>query len=89
MPTDKEVVKIITQVSVTKREAEMKLDETDFYEKKIINKRKNLILEGKDPDEEERKIKKQKKRQRRKAKKDHEERIQNAAEGTSTVVLAE
>lgn len=29
----------------------MKLDETNFYEKKIINKRKKLILEGKDPDE--------------------------------------
>ncbi|XP_053974772.1 probable ATP-dependent RNA helicase DDX49 [Hylaeus volcanicus] len=48
---DKEIVTIITQISVAKREAEMKLDETNFYEKKIINKRKKLILEGKDPDE--------------------------------------
>ncbi|XP_076236495.1 putative ATP-dependent RNA helicase Dbp45A [Calliopsis andreniformis] len=48
---DKEIVTIFTQISVAKREAEMKLDETDFYEKKIINKRKKLILEGKDPDE--------------------------------------
>lgn len=29
----------------------MTLDEKNFYEKKIINKRKKLILEGKDPDE--------------------------------------
>jgi len=36
---------------VAKREAEIKLDETDFYEKKMINKRKKLILEGQDPDE--------------------------------------
>lgn len=48
---DTEIVKILTQISVAKREAEMKLDETDFYEKKLINKRKKLILEGKDPDE--------------------------------------
>lgn len=49
--TDKEIVTIITQISVAKREAEMRLDEADFYEKKMINKRKKLILEGKDSDE--------------------------------------
>lgn len=43
---DKEVVKILTQISVAKREAEIKLDETDFFEKKRINKQKKLILEG-------------------------------------------
>ncbi|KDR13848.1 probable ATP-dependent RNA helicase DDX49 isoform X2 [Zootermopsis nevadensis] len=61
---DKEVMKILTQVSVTRREAEIKLDETNFYEKKLINKRKNLILEGKDPDEleEEEKLKRKRKR---------------------------
>ncbi|XP_043668119.1 probable ATP-dependent RNA helicase DDX49 [Vespula pensylvanica] len=48
---DEEVVTILTQVSVAKREAEIKLDEADFFEKKIINKRKKLLLEGKDPDE--------------------------------------
>lgn len=40
------------------REAEIKLDETDFDEKKLINKRKNLILQGKDPDKIEAKIRK-------------------------------
>lgn len=61
---DKEVMKILTQVSVTRREAEIKLDESNFYERKLINKRKNLILEGKDPDEveeEEEKLKRKKK----------------------------
>ncbi|EFN77376.1 Probable ATP-dependent RNA helicase DDX49, partial [Harpegnathos saltator] len=43
---DKEIVTILTQISVAKREAEIKLDETDFFEKKMINKRKKLILEG-------------------------------------------
>jgi ATP-dependent RNA helicase DDX49/DBP8 len=43
------VAKILTQVSVTKREQEIKLDETDFDEKKLINKRKRLIAAGMDP----------------------------------------
>ncbi|XP_014469410.1 PREDICTED: probable ATP-dependent RNA helicase DDX49 [Dinoponera quadriceps] len=42
---DKEIVTILTQISVAKREAEIKLDETDFFEKKRINKEKKLILE--------------------------------------------
>ncbi|XP_033334255.1 putative ATP-dependent RNA helicase Dbp45A [Megalopta genalis] len=55
---DKEIVTMLTQISVAKREAEMQLDETDFYEKRMINKRKKLILEGKDPDEIEEILKK-------------------------------
>ncbi|KAM9357566.1 putative ATP-dependent RNA helicase DDX49 [Symphorus nematophorus] len=47
---EKEVHKILTQVNVTRRECEIKLEATDFDEKKEINKRKQLILEGKDPD---------------------------------------
>ncbi|KAI4502625.1 hypothetical protein M0802_002537 [Mischocyttarus mexicanus] len=61
---DKEVVTILTQVSVAKREAEIKLDEADFYEKKIINKRKQLILEGKNPDEVDLLLKEHKKRRK-------------------------
>lgn len=57
----KEVAKIFTQVSVTKREAEIRLDDSDFNERKEINKRKKLILEGKDPDEELRKREEQRK----------------------------
>ncbi|KAM9384984.1 putative ATP-dependent RNA helicase DDX49 [Pholidichthys leucotaenia] len=47
---EKEVLKILTQINVTRRECEIKLESTDFDEKKEINKRKQLILEGKDPD---------------------------------------
>uniref|UniRef100_A0AAX7SDT4 RNA helicase n=1 Tax=Astatotilapia calliptera TaxID=8154 RepID=A0AAX7SDT4_ASTCA len=47
---EKEVLKILTQVNVTRRECEIKLESTDFDEKKEINKRKQLILEGKDPE---------------------------------------
>lgn len=75
MMLDKEIVTILTQISVAKREAEIKLDETDFYEKKMINKRKKLILEElegdkQSPDEEvdidkeERKARKKKKKRK-------------------------
>ncbi|XP_072381093.1 probable ATP-dependent RNA helicase DDX49 [Diabrotica undecimpunctata] len=68
---DSEVGKIFAQVSVTKSEAYLNLDEGDFYEKRMINKRKKLILEGLDPDEEEAKLlKKYKKKKRSKHKKE-------------------
>ncbi|CAH0560804.1 unnamed protein product [Brassicogethes aeneus] len=66
---DSEVGKIFTQVSVTKSEAYIKLDETDFYEKKMINKRKQWILDGLDPDEEEAKLVKKRKKNKSKNKK--------------------
>nr|AAH75762.1 DEAD (Asp-Glu-Ala-Asp) box polypeptide 49 [Danio rerio] len=50
---EKEVLKILTQVNVTRRQCEIKLESTDFDEKKKINKRKQMILDGKDPDLEE------------------------------------
>ncbi|KAM9460792.1 putative ATP-dependent RNA helicase DDX49 [Clarias gariepinus] len=50
---EKEVLKILTQVNVTRRQCEIKLEATDFDEKKEINKKKQMILEGKDPDLEE------------------------------------
>jgi len=49
--TEKEVIQILTQVAVTKREQEIKLDEADFDEKKKINKRKRLIEQGLEPEE--------------------------------------
>lgn len=59
------MAKIFTQVSVTRRESAIKLDETDFYEKKELNKRKQLMIEGKDPEEEIRKKNKYKKKIRK------------------------
>ena len=53
---EKAVAKILTQVMVTKREQEIKLDETDFDEKKLVNKRKKLIAAGLDADEADREI---------------------------------
>ena len=53
---EKEVLQILTQVSVTKREQEINLDEADFDEKKKINKRKKLILQGLEPEEADRQL---------------------------------
>lgn len=69
MFADKEVGKIFTQISVTESEAYIKLDEKDFFEKKMINKRKKWILEGLDPDEEEEKYLKRKKQKIKKNRK--------------------
>ena len=41
------------QVNVTRREQELKLEGLDFDEKKKTNRRKRLIMEGKNPDVEE------------------------------------
>ncbi|XP_011498292.1 PREDICTED: probable ATP-dependent RNA helicase DDX49 [Ceratosolen solmsi marchali] len=65
---DNEVVTIFPQISVTKREAEIKLNETDFDEKKMINKRKKLILQGIDPEEADEILKNSKKRKKKKKK---------------------
>ncbi|XP_007560585.1 putative ATP-dependent RNA helicase DDX49 [Poecilia formosa] len=75
---EKEVLKILTQVNVTRRECEIRLESTDFDEKKEINKRKQLILEGKDPDlEAKRKAELQKIRsQKKKFKQKIQESIQ-------------
>lgn len=71
---DEAVAEILTQVNVTKREQEIKLDEQDFDEKRMVNKRKRLLLKGIDPDELERKIKKEKRQKWKLAEKERKER---------------
>ena len=69
---DQEVADIHVQVSVTKREQDIKLGEMDFDEKRNINKRKKLLMKGLDPDEVEKAKKKAwktKMKQRQKARK--------------------
>lgn len=41
-----EVVKIMAQVNVAIREAEIRMDETDFEERQLIYKRKRLLLKN-------------------------------------------
>ncbi|XP_025971091.2 probable ATP-dependent RNA helicase DDX49 [Dromaius novaehollandiae] len=76
------VLDILTQVYITRRECEIKLEGMDFDEKKEINKRKQMILEGKDPDLEAKrkaelaKIKKKNKQFREKIQQTLEEKKQ-------------
>ena len=55
---DEDVAEIHVQVSVTKREQAIKLNEMDYDEKKNINKRKKLIMKGLDPEQVEKEKKK-------------------------------
>jgi len=71
---EERVAEILAQVSVTKREQDVKLSETDFDEKRNINKRKQLIMEGKDPEEEERKKQEYLKRKRRAIRKENKQK---------------
>merc|ERR1712080_170286 len=73
---EEEVALILTQVNVTLREAEIVLGEEDWDEKKNINKRKKLLIEGKDPDAEERKKQKMWKNRRKEARQEHTKRKQ-------------
>ncbi|KAG0425964.1 hypothetical protein HPB47_026895 [Ixodes persulcatus] len=68
---ESEVLKILTQVSVALREAEIRLDEQDFDERKLINRRKKLLLQGMDPDEVEKKRQQRQRRKLRRAKQRH------------------
>uniref|UniRef100_A0A0N4UUM5 RNA helicase n=1 Tax=Enterobius vermicularis TaxID=51028 RepID=A0A0N4UUM5_ENTVE len=49
--SDKKVKQYVTQVLVTKREAEIKLEQQNFGERKEINRRKEMILSGVDPEQ--------------------------------------
>ncbi|KAJ8029184.1 putative ATP-dependent RNA helicase DDX49 [Holothuria leucospilota] len=71
---EKEVLPILNEVAIAKSQAQMKLEELDFGEKRRINKRKQMILEGKDPEEEERKKQKMIKERKKAAKAKREER---------------
>lgn len=50
----KHVTKYVTQVLVAKKEAELKLENQKFGEKKEINRRKELLMSGMDEDEADR-----------------------------------
>jgi len=68
--SDKQVAQFVTEVLVAKREAEIKLDESNFGEKREINRRKQMILDG-IPEEDvekvllERKLKRKERGQKR------------------------
>ena len=59
---ENEVVKILKAVSVVRREVEIRLKDSGFGEKRLINKRKRLILDGKSPRSVERNERKKKRK---------------------------
>ncbi|XP_059613941.1 probable ATP-dependent RNA helicase Dbp45A [Phlebotomus argentipes] len=62
MPVDQRMVeRIFMQVSVTKREAEIKLDNKDFEERKSNYRRIKWLEEGLDPEDEEARFQKERK----------------------------
>ena len=56
-------------MNTTLREVNIELDEKDWDERRNINKRKRLILEGKDPDEVRKDLDRQRKKERKREKK--------------------
>ena len=68
---DARVAEILVQVNTARREADIKLKEKDWGQAKQTNKHKKLLLNGRDPDTEERKRRKFKKKQKMQAKKNH------------------
>ena len=68
---DSRVAEILVQVNTARREADLQLGEQDWGLARETNKRKKVILQGKDPEEEEkrrRKVKKKKFKAQKKAK---------------------
>jgi len=49
--SDAKVSQYVTEVLVAKREAEIRLDERNFGERRELNRRKQMRIEGVDPDE--------------------------------------
>nr|XP_053630173.1 probable ATP-dependent RNA helicase DDX49 isoform X1 [Cherax quadricarinatus]XP_053630174.1 probable ATP-dependent RNA helicase DDX49 isoform X1 [Cherax quadricarinatus] len=76
------VRKIMKQVNVSRREQEIRLEQTDFDERRNINKRKRLILEGRDPDEEEKKKRKHLKKLRKAERQERNELLKHLEKKT-------
>merc|ERR1711915_119575 len=77
MTIDEErVAEILLQVNSTIREADIELGEEDWDEKKNINKRKKILIEGKDPEKVKMAKEKYLREKRKQAKKERQEMIQ-------------
>ena len=65
---DVRVAEILVQVNTARREADIKLEEKDWGQARQTNKRKKLLLEGRDPEAEEKRKRKLKKKKKLEAK---------------------
>jgi len=85
---EERVAEILVQVNTTLREADIELGEQDWDERKNINKRKRIILQGDDPDEvrkqKERRLKtKLKQRKQARLKRQQQQQAQTEADAAS------
>lgn len=61
---EEKVSEILTEVNVTRREMEIKLEEMGFEEKREINRRKKLLKKGIDPDKLDKELQRKRKLKR-------------------------
>merc|ERR1711911_95065 len=80
---EERVAEILLQVNTTLREVDIELGEQDWDEKKNINKRKKIILEGKDPEQVEKAKEEYLKEKRKRAKKERKKMIKAAEKSAS------
>ena len=66
---DARVAEILVQVNTARRESDIKLEEKDWGQARQTNKRKKLLLEGRDPEAEEKRKRKLKKKRKLEVKK--------------------
>jgi len=78
------VAEILVQVNSTLREADIELGEQDWDERKNINKRKKIILDGKDPDQVQKEKEQWLKEKRKLAKKERKKMIKMSQKPTSS-----
>jgi len=78
------VAEILVQVNSTLREADIELGEQDWDERKNINKRKKIILDGKDPDQVQKEKEQWLKEKRKLAKKERKKMIKMSQKQTSS-----
>ena len=70
-------------MNTTLREVDIELGEQDWDEKKNINKRKKIILEGKDPEQVQKAKEEYLKEKRKRAKKERKKMIKAAEKSAS------
>ncbi|TMW43946.1 hypothetical protein DOY81_010978, partial [Sarcophaga bullata] len=87
-PIDQKMVeRIFMQVNVTRRESEIQLDNNDFDERAQNYRRKQWILEGKDPDEMENLYRKKQKDKIKEIKRQRKERLEQLQDKEPTKLM--
>jgi len=84
---EERVAEILVQVNTTLREADIEMGEQDWDERRNINKRKKIIMQGEDPDEVRRRNERRLKRKRKQQKQEYAAKKQQASTSTEDVQI--